>query len=395
MARILIVTSEYEPFSSSGINRISFFKKHMERQGHFVAVLSTTTAAQGLKSDKSYDIDNNIYRAFTLSLLMRRLLSSRRLPIYQKLSTYGKYDLWRIFAVNKGDKLVKELKIDYVFSSFPDFISVAVAQKISKNNNLKLITDFRDPPFAIFKRMKSEIKLKRCMAVIAKVIADSVHIITCTDSSLNLLKDNFHTSANSVVIENGYDHNIICQIPDKLSKEKEYFEIVHIGTFYENGRDIKRVLNALLLIINEADCKIKLRLIGDAIDPEVVRFYKNKSDKIELSIEPPLPMLDALSIAKEADALLLLQGSRFDKQIPTKVYEYLALNRPIWALVGIDGATHNLLKKNIKNVVISDYDDINSLSHDLLSVLKLDAVTVPSNHLSRQSQVNKLDHIFV
>ena len=58
MARILIVAAEFEPFSSSGINRISFFKQYLEKQGHFVAVLSTVTSAQNLPANTMIDKNN-------------------------------------------------------------------------------------------------------------------------------------------------------------------------------------------------------------------------------------------------------------------------------------------------------------------------------------------------
>lgn len=69
--------------------------------------------------------------AFALSLLQRRLLSSRRLPIYPTLAKTGKYATWIPFAVKKGKNLVKQLDIDLVFTSFPDFASVDVAEKIA------------------------------------------------------------------------------------------------------------------------------------------------------------------------------------------------------------------------------------------------------------------------
>ena len=41
---------------------------------------------------------------------------------------------------------------------------------------------------------------------------------------------------------------------------------------------------------------------------------------------------------------MLFQGSKFNRQIPAKVYEYLRIGRPIFALVAPDGDTATALR---------------------------------------------------
>lgn len=390
MTRILIVTSEYEPFSASGVNRIRFFKRFLEQQGHFVAILSTVTAAQGLKSNQTFDSDNNIYRAFTLSLLVRRLLSSRRLPIYPSLAKTGKYATWIPFAVNKGKNLVKKLDIDIVFTSFPDFASVDVADKIARSTGKKLITDFRDPPYWIYDDVKANKKTKVCQSIVERAVSLSHEIITCTEDSTQSLQGYYQFNTNTTVIGNGYDREIINQIQSHDPKLSNTFELVHIGSFYNEGRDIKPVVRSIEKNCKYTDKKIKLRLIGDIPDLSTQNYLKNTAKSFEVSIEPPVPMEDALTIAKNANALLLLQGSRFDRQIPTKAYEYLALNRPIWSVVGADGATKKLLDKYSDNVVYSDYNDDNHIETEFLQLLNFQVTERNCDELSRQVQIEQI-----
>lgn len=390
MARILIVTSEYEPFSASGVNRIRFFKKFLEQHGHFVAVLSTNTSAQGLKSDQSLDKENNIYRAFTLSLLMRRLLSSRRFPIYPLLANTGKYASWIPFAAHKGISLVKKLNIEIVFTSFPDFASVDVAEKIARSTGKKLITDFRDPPYWIYDKVTASKKTKVCQHIVERAVSLSHDIITCTEDSTQSLKYYYHFSANTTVIGNGFDREIINQIKHRNTELNDTFELIHIGSFYDEGRDIKPIVRAIEANCQHTNKKIILRLIGDIPDLNTQNYLNNTAKSFKVSIEAPVPMLEALTIAKNADALLLLQGSRFDRQIPTKVYEYLALNRPIWSVVGAGGATKKLLDRYCDNVVYSDYNDESHIVNEFTKLLNFQATERNCDELSRQAQIEQI-----
>ena len=58
---------------------------------------------------------------------------------------------------------------------------------------------------------------------------------------------------------------------------------------------------------------------------------------------PPLPYRAALEEMIRADALLVLQASNCNEQIPAKLYEYLRAGRPIVALSDPLGDTASLL----------------------------------------------------
>lgn len=390
MANILLIASEYKPFNSSGIGRLSFFQNHLEKQGHNVYILTTSKKAQGIKSNKDYDEKNKIHRAYSLGLLHRRLLSNRRLPIYLKVAKLGKYDTWLPFAVRKGILLTKELKIDLILSSFPDFASVAVAEKISSKTGVELVTDFRDPPYWIYDKVEIDNKTKKCQEVIERVMKSSSRIIVCTKESKKSLSDYYGIDKKIVEVNNGFDLEILSTITNKSRLNNDIIEVVHIGSFYPKGRDIKPAVVALEKVAVENKKVIHFRLIGDAPDSATIKEINEVAKSIKITIEPPVPVIEALTIAKQADVLLLLQGNRFNRQIPTKLYEYLALNRVIWAIVGIEGETHKLLKEYMTNVVISDYDDQLDIEKGALRSLALEATDIDCLKLSRQEQAKNL-----
>lgn len=389
MARILIVTSEFTPFQSSGINRLSFFKNFLESEGHDVFILTTNAEAQGLQSKNNDDTQSNILRAYSLNLLTRRILSSRRFPIYPRIAKTGKYAVWIPFAVKKGIKIIKNKEIDLVLTSFPDFSSIEVAEKIARTTNTTLITDFRDPPYWIYDNPSLSKKVLHCQEIVKKSIETSAQIITCTDESSHSLKEYYKVNTNFTVINNGYDLDVIKQVTTtNIIKNKDIFEIIHIGSFYNEGRDVKPVITAL--VAQSKNKNIHLRLIGDEPDMATQQYIQQVAQAITVTIEAPVLMIEALSIAKSADALLLLQGSRFDRQIPTKVYEYLALNTPIWAVVGTKGATQELLQSYSSNVVFSDYDNQDSITQGVNDLISFKASEINTVKLSRQYQATRL-----
>ena len=390
MANILIIAAEYLPVQSSGINRISFCKNFLELQGHSVTILTSNAQAQGVVSSTSFDTAMHIYRSYSLSKLHRRLLSSRRLPLYPTLAHTGKYATWKFSAINKGKKLVNALNIDCIFVSFPDFSSMEVATEIAKKTSTRLDIDFRDPPYWFFSEPKDSACLNTCKNIVNNAFATCKNIYTSTEQSSNVLATYYNLTQKPAIIGNGYDKDIIDSLPSRKKLHREYIEIVHIGSFYPEGRDIMPLIKELEAVSTSENKSFKLRLIGDPPSQEAINQFNKVAQAIVISIEAPLPAKDALIEASNADMLLLIQGSIFNKQIPAKTYEYIALNNTVLAVIGLNGATQKLLEQYPDNINIADYDDSKSIKAALIASISHQPATIDTEKLSRQEQVKGL-----
>ena len=390
MANILIIASEYLPVQSSGINRISFFKNFLELQGHSVTILTTNAKSQGVDNDISFDSAENIFRSYSLSKLHRRLLSSRRLPLYPKLAHTGKYATWKFSAINKGKKLVKALNIDCIFVSFPDFSSMEVATEIAKKTSTRLDIDFRDPPYWFFSEPVNSAGLATCKNIVNNAIATCKNIYTSTEQSKNILTSYYNLTQETTVIGNGYDRDIIDNLPQRFNPHRDHIEIVHIGSFYPEGRDIMPLIKVLEDVSASENKSFKLRLIGDPPSQEAINQFNKVAQTLAISIEAPLPTKDALIEANNADILLLIQGTIFNKQIPAKTYEYIALNNTVLAVIGLNGATQKLLEQYPDNINIADYDDSKSINVALINSINQQPSPINTEKLSRQEQVKDL-----
>ena len=100
---------------------------------------------------------------------------------------------------------------------------------------------------------------------------------------------------------------------------------------------------------------------------------------------------------QDADALLIIQGRKFNTQIPGKVFEYIGSGNPIVGLVGGNSATSILLDK-IPNAHIAEVDNVEDIKTALKNTI-LDpgtAVADPSQFSRRMrakamaNELNKL-----
>jgi hypothetical protein len=136
---------------------------------------------------------------------------------------------------------------------------------------------------------------------------------------------------------------------------------------YPRGRNPVPFLTALAELRN-----------SKAIDPDGVRVilrasrlekeYAHEIQRLGLEkvvfLPPPISYRDALIEQAAADALLLFQGSEFDRQIPAKLYEYLRIGRPIFALVGDQGDTANVLR-NTGGAELAPIDNVDGITDKL------------------------------
>ena len=102
-----------------------------------------------------------------------------------------------------------------------------------------------------------------------------------------------------------------------------------------------------------------------------------------VELAPALPYNQALAEMLQSDALMILQASNCNYQIPAKLYEYLKANRPILALTDPLGDTAKVLQRaGIDSIAALDsVDQISSLLVDFVRSLRLQNATLPKRQL--------------
>ncbi|HEX7325587.1 MAG TPA: glycosyltransferase [Rhodanobacteraceae bacterium] len=257
---------------------------------------------------------------------------------------------WWPAAVWQGLRLIRRRRVSAIWSTYPIMTAHHIAHTLARISGLPWIADFRDPvsgsigggnPYAAASQRRWE----------QRVVRDAARVVFTTPSALRDCVVNYpivDAQGRLSVIGNGYDEAAFADLPQPLPRTAgRPLLLVHSGLLYRDGRDPLPFFNALATLrdagtISAASVRIVLRASGsESIFAQVLQQLR-LADIVTLA--PPVGNRDALVEQACADGLLLFQGARFNRQIPAKLYEYLRIGRPIFALVDARGDTAAALR---------------------------------------------------
>ena len=157
-----------------------------------------------------------------------------------------------------------------------------------------------------------------------------------------------------MTISNGCDFDDFAGLDYTPGKR---FRITHTGSFF-GKRDPRPFLTALA----ESGLDVQARFLGDfrSTDREWAAEL-GLGDRLELI--PYAPRQASLELQRDSEALLLLipdAGGRGKGVLSGKVFEYLAAERPILAVVPPDGAAAELIRETGAGVVAPP-DDVEAI----------------------------------
>jgi len=162
-----------------------------------------------------------------------------------------------------------------------------------------------------------------------------------------------------VTIANGCDFEEFAGLEYRRGSR---FRLTHTGSFF--GRRSPR---ALLEALAASGADIVARFVGDFRSSD--REWAEQlalGDRLELL--PYLPRKQVLELQRDSEALLLLipdSGGRGRAVLSAKVFEYLAAERPILAVVPPDGAAAAVIRETGAGIVVPP-DDVNGIRDALV-----------------------------
>jgi glycosyltransferase involved in cell wall biosynthesis len=230
---------------------------------------------------------------------------------------------------------------------------------------------------------------------VARLVARSADAITCVSDAIADEARRFEPRGRVVTISNG------CDFDDFAGLEYvpgDRFRITHTGSFF-GKRDPRPFLTAL----ERSGLDVQARFVGDfrSVDKEWAQA-RGLADRIDLI--PYAPRQQALELQRDSDVLLLLipdAGGRGKGVLSGKVFEYLAAERPILALVPPDGAAAELIQETGAGVVAPP-DDVDAIEaalrelHERFANGGLEAPVIPPatrHRLSRRARAEELAEV--
>ena len=256
-------------------------------------------------------------------------------------------------------------EIDVVVTTSPPPSVHLVGAAVKRTLGVPWIADLRDSLVANPHRRGQESVAarakERTQAMVAKLVSRQSDAVVAASEAI--AEEARSLGAQRVAtIENGADFEDFAGLPYTSS---DRFRITHTGSFF-GKRDPKPFLRALAATGLD---DVVARFVGDfrASDRD---FLESLDLGRSVELHPYVPRRRSLELQRDSEALLLLipeAGGRGKGVLSGKVFEYLAAERPILAVVPPDGAAAKLIEETSAGVVAPP-DDVDAIAAALVEL---------------------------
>jgi glycosyltransferase involved in cell wall biosynthesis len=268
---------------------------------------------------------------------------------------------WNLTAIPAAIRIARREGIDVVLTTSPPSSVHFVGAAVKRATGVRWVADLRDSLVAHPHR-RAERRLVRVKEQgehgVAALVARYADAIVAAAEAITEEARMLEPRGPVVTIANGSDFDDFAGLEHHPS---ERFRITHAGSFF-GRRDPRPFLTALA----DSGLDIVARFVGDFRPAD--REWAERlglGDRIELI--PYVPRRRSLELQRDSEALLLLipeAGGRGRGVLSGKVFEYLAAERPVLAVVPPEGAAAKLVRETGAGVIAAP-DDVPAIREAL------------------------------
>jgi len=384
--RILLVSYNYPPWGGSGVQRPAAFARCWARAGADVHVLTANHQHYPL-IDRSLDdgaragVTIHSVSGFDPGGIATRLMPfggalcdgtgfRMQKRVYWRAQRYadryadlGGESWWVSAAIRSASRIIKRFNIDVVVTTSPPHAVQLVGAALQEKTGLPWIADLRDPVVDNFAFAPANDRIRdKWVQLEIKTVTNANHIVvTCDDYSPHLAQKYRLAQPKLTCITNGYDDSArdfgVANRPGR-----EAFTMAHVGAFY-HAQSPQALLHACRSLRQSNESfrrQFRLRLVGSIAKHLENAFFPDDGTFVERT--GYVDRTDAATAMQTADALFFMTPAHSNGRncYPGKIFEYLATDRPILALVH-RGASIETLLRNAGGVTIAYHGEPDSL----------------------------------
>ena len=243
---------------------------------------------------------------------------------------------------------------DLVFATSSRLMTAVLAAWVARRTRAPLYLDIRD----IFVDTIKDV-LPRHFAILAKpVFALLERWAVKSASKVNLVSQGFagyfrdrYPSQRFSFFTNGIDDEFLsCAAPKSAGRTSEVVEVLYAGNLGE-GQGLHAIIPSLAKRMRG---RARFKIIGDGGRREALRAELQTAGVDNVELLPPMKRAQLIEAYQAADVLFLHLNDydAFKKVLPSKIFEYGAMGKPIWA--GVSGYAAEFIHAELENAAVFD-----------------------------------------
>jgi glycosyltransferase involved in cell wall biosynthesis len=170
-----------------------------------------------------------------------------------------------------------------------------------------------------------------------------------------------HLKDKMCVIYNGFDTD---DLPSSNIKQYDKFTIAYSGSFY-GLRTPETFFKSVRKIMKKNIQKIDFQILFVGQKNEIV-LSLSKKYKVDVSFTGMVSQKKSVEYLSKSHMLLFIE---YSESLPAKVFEYIAVNKPILA-IGIENEAMKLIREYSNSYVITS-DDVNRIGGCIMQCYNL------------------------
>lgn len=373
MRRLLLVSQRPQEYAGVGSARWNAFRRYLPEHGWEVEVVSARPNPSGSEYAESAT-NRRLYAA--RAAVMGRAGAVVRPAVRRagiEPEALAPSAVWTLTGRRAVRAAIARHRPDAILATSPPVAAHLVMRGLARELTVPLVCELRDNwagnPYydaggEALKRIESW-ALEPAAAVVVVTGGMVSRMLTMHPG----LRDRLH------LLPNGFDPRVLGQRRERVPFEGRRLRLIHAGPLYGYpGRTIEPLLAALGR--PELRDRYQLELVGPGADVPGA------------TVREPLPWEEAIRAQAQADVGVVLYSS--DRTaLGTKIFELLALGKPVLALVDPGNETDALLRDLGQGAGAAQHDDAGAIAAALLRLADDPPPPVPPERLAEwdRSQV--------
>ena len=379
MNKLLIITFYFAPFNETGAYRPLKFVKYLREYGWQPVVLTcknpgASTSDETLLGDVPSDVP--IYKTtwFDVRALFafrfRRSFQANPAPpvtrtpnqnrssslvsnVYHSIMKPDDKITWIPGTFTQALRIIKQEKISALFTTSPPHSIHLLGWLLETFTRIPWVADFRDPwmdhALDIDNNRFSPLDLKLYRFFERNVVEHAKAVVANTATNRTLMMNRYEHIAphRFKAIYNGFDPE---DFPGSNGQHRNHqkLELVYAGTLYDGMSErFFKIVNELVRQDNTLATQLQIRLIG-SLENGIQRLLSRLPHlKPILRIENRVPKSKLYTELSKSDVLLYFTypSRHASGWVPSKLYDYLALQKPIFC-IGENGEAADIIRKS-------------------------------------------------